>query len=559
MSVGSIVSPSPLAEDHPCTLLLDDGRQQRRVIIQKSPFSIGRRPGSDLVIAHPQVSRDHAVITSENGELWLTDGKSKHGTFVNKRRIERHRLEPNDCLEFGTQDTLQVIFNPTVDATPTRELLSQISGLATASDLEKLTLLLEAARKLNNTRILDDVLFTLLDLTLRLTGAERAYVFLRAKDGELKLAAGRDSRGQVLADDSTISRSILLQAANSGGEFLLGDTRNSEVEASNSIIAFDLRTVICIPMSKVRVKDREMDSTMLGAASPLALPPQLGVLYLDSRIASGNITAISHDVLRAIASEAAALVENAFLVQSEEAARLYEQELALAASIQQKLMPVSLPQLPYARVRGRSMACREVGGDFFDVLETPAGLALVVADIAGKGISAALLASTMQGMLYSQLTAGMPLAEIAAAVNRYLCHRRLEAKYATMVLALLSPNGALEWVNCGHTQPLWASEESVRPLVEANLPVGLFAESQYESFHCQLHKDDCLLLYTDGITEAANAREEFFGEERLGEALLRGESTLDEIFSQVKQFASGIAVNDDCTVLELRYQGPLEP
>ena len=278
------------------------------------------------------------------------------------------------------------------------------------------------------------------------------------------------------------------------------------------------------------------------------------MLYLDSHLAARNLTGTSQDVLRAIAREAAALVENASLVQAEEAARIYQRELAIAASIQRNLMPIDLPQPRYAQIEARSAACREIGGDFFDVIETAGGMLLVLGDIAGKGIPAALLASSLQGMLYASLTAPLPLAQAASAVNRYLCQHYLEAKYATLLLALLAPDGLLEWVNCGHLRPLRVSHGTLEPLESGNLPVGLFPDAVYESAYCQLTGGDRLVLYTDGITEAENSREEEFGDERLKAAILAGLS-LDEIFAQVREFGGGAVLNDDSTILDVALPG----
>src|SRR5438046_8831576 len=114
-------------------------------------------------------------------------------------------------------------------------------------------------------------------------------------------------------------------------------------------------------------------------------------------------------MLRAIATEGASLIENARLVQAEEASRRYQQELSIAASIQQRLMAVTIPEVPFARLRGRNLSCKEIGGDFFDAVNTDEGLAVVLADVSGKGVSAALAASPLEGLIYSQLAVGTPL------------------------------------------------------------------------------------------------------------------------------------------------------
>jgi serine phosphatase RsbU (regulator of sigma subunit) len=280
----------------------------------------------------------------------------------------------------------------------------------------------------------------------------------------------------------------------------------------------------------------------------------IGALYLDSRFASRDISSVSNDILRAIATEAAQLVENARLVQAEDAARRYQQELAIASSIQQRLMEVHIPEVPFARMRGRNLSCKEIGGDFFDAVSTEDDFAVFLADVCGKGVSAALLASTLQGMVYSHLVARMPLAEIVAAVNRFFTQKHLGEKYATMVIARINRDGELEYVNCGHVPPLVVSSHNVIRPEPGNLPVGLLADASYESSRLQLRRGDRLLLVTDGVTEAENARGDFYDNERL-EAVAAGSTSLEEIFTSLANFCGGTPLNDDCTVVELVYTG----
>src|SRR5437870_8250199 len=332
---GSVAFPS---------LVYVQGNDQRSITLDHTPFTVGRKVDKDLVIPDPRVSRDHAIILSENGEFFVVDQGSKHGTFLNGEKVQRQKLQRNDRLEFGVRESAYVIFHPMHATSNTaREFLSQISGIQISTettDLEKLTLFLEAARKLNTVGVLDEILVTLIDATLNLTRAERGYVFLKAEDGNLRLAAGRNSKGEPLLDDKTISHSILEDALKSNSEFVITDTSKSlDLAGRQSIVAYDLRTVICIPLRKPQVQtSRDMQV-------PIAPPSgeAMGVLYVDSRFASRDISSVSNEILRVIAIEAASLIENARLVQAEEAARRYQQELSIAASIQQRLMAVTIP------------------------------------------------------------------------------------------------------------------------------------------------------------------------------------------------------------------------
>jgi sigma-B regulation protein RsbU (phosphoserine phosphatase) len=536
------------------TLVFVQGNEQRTIVLEHSPYTVGRKVDKDLVIADPRVSRDHAMIVSENGQFAVIDQGSKHGTYVNGERIDRKVLEKNDRMEFGVREVVYIVFNPQHGTSNTaRDFLSQISGIHISdetTDLEKLTLFLEAARKLNTTGVLDEILVTLLDTTLKLTRAERGYVFMKNDVGNLRLAAGRNSKGEALLDDKTISHSILDDALKSNSEFVLTDTSQSlDLAGRQSIVAYDLRTVICIPLRKPQVQ------TSRGVDAPVTQGPAeaMGALYVDSRFASRDISSVSNDILRVIATEAASLIENARLVQAEEASRRYQQELAIAASIQQGLMAVTIPEVPFARMGGRNLSCKEIGGDFFDAVNTEDGLAVVLADVSGKGVSAALLASTLQGMIYSQLIARMPLPEIMAAVNNFFTHKHIGEKYATVIIARLRRDGELEYVNCGHVPPLLVcNNEVIRPS-HGNLPVGLLSDAKYESDRANLHPGDRVVLVTDGVTEAENAYGDFFDNERLEIAAKKG--SMEDIFSAVAVFCGGTPLNDDCTVVELTYTG----
>jgi serine phosphatase RsbU (regulator of sigma subunit) len=296
--------------------------------------------------------------------------------------------------------------------------------------------------------------------------------------------------------------------------------------------------VYCIPLRK------------RAAAADLHEKDILGVLYLDSRLQPGKLSQVDNDLLETISTEAAALVENAFLAQAEEASRRYREELNIAAAIQQGLMEFAIPNLPYARVHARSVACKEVGGDFYDVIATPDGLYIVIADISGKGVSAAILASTLQGLLYGLLLAGQPLAEIADVANHYICAKNLQ-KYATMILVKLDPDGTFEYVNCGHVQPLLANGRGVERLGNANMVVGLIEEATFASERLHLKAGDRIILATDGVTEAEARDGEFYGDERL-EAAVKG-CTIEAVLGKVEAFMNGALPNDDYTMLEVLY------
>ncbi len=545
-------------------LLVVEGDAQRTLIVTCSPFTVGRKADRHLVIGDSRVSREHAEIISEEGKFFVVDAGSRHGSFVNGQRVQRHQLRSGDRLEFGVRENIHAVFQLGQSGiSPAREFLDQLPGMHVSTDvndMEKMTLFLEGARKLNSAGVLDEILVTLLDTTLKLVQADRAYVFLYELDRTLRLAAGRDAGGGTLLDDATISHSVLADALRSNSAFLLTDNSQAvEFAERQSIVAYDLRTIICIPLRKRQVQTARGQNTPPGTDT--AKGDVLGALYLDSR-SSRRVSAVSHDILHAIATEATSVVESARLVQAEESARRYQQELAIAASIQQGLMAVTIPDVPFARITARNLSCNETGGDFYDAVRTEDKLAVVIADVCGKGVSAALLASTLQGMIYTHLAAGMPLADTVSVVNRFLTQKRVGEKYATLFIARIDCDGELEYVNCGHVLPLIISKSSamtgtepriVRPHVH-NLPVGLLPDAVYECGRCRLAPGDRLLLVTDGVTEAENAIGEFFDNHRL-DTVATMSSSMEDIFAAIADFCGATPLGDDCTVVDLLYTG----
>jgi serine phosphatase RsbU (regulator of sigma subunit) len=316
------------------------------------------------------------------------------------------------------------------------------------------------------------------------------------------------------------------------------------MSARESIVAHNLRTVICIPLRR----------TQIGGERTEASSEIRGVLYLDSKLLSGKLSQVSNDILRAIAQDAASLVENAFLVQSEEAKRRYEQEMNIAASIQQRLMRVTIPDVPYARVQARNIPSKEVGGDFFDVISTDKSLTIVVTDVSGKGISAAILASILQGLLYAQLAQDLPLSTVVGVVNRFLCEKVAGEKYATLVIARLHPDGLVEYVNCGHVTPLLISQNGCAEVEGGNLPVGLLKDVSYESGTVQMSPGARLVIVTDGVTEAEDPVGDMYGTERLAQ-LLPDCGRVEDVIGSISKFCAGTPLNDDCTIVQLSYTG----
>jgi serine phosphatase RsbU (regulator of sigma subunit) len=526
--------------------MLVDGPHEIQTAIGHSPFSVGRMPGSDLLLEHAYVSRKHAEIVFDNGHFFIVDQGSRHGTFVNGKKVDRQKLEVNDAVHFGSIEGPLLRFGVRggMSGSTMRSLMDHLHPANEPNTaIEKLSWFLEAARKLNDVGAVDQILAALVETTLELTKVERGYVLLIDPDtGGLKLSVGRGSDGSILTDDSTISHSAIQQAIRGTGQFIVTDTLSADSGArSESVIAHQIRTVICIPLRSRRTNPETQRGDVLG------------ILYLDSRLNPSKFTQVDNDLLKTIATEAAALMENAKLAIEEEHARRYREELNIAASIQQDLMAVQPPKTSYASIAARFAPCKEIGGDFYDAVEGDDCVYIVIADVSGKGVSAALLAQTLQGMVYAQLLADQRLDKIAKALNRYICAKDI-SKYATMCVVRLDSTGTLEYVNCGHIHPLLKTTDGVVELTESNLPVGLIPQAEYHAHRVMLKPGTRVLLVTDGVTEAEDEAGEMFGNARLESALSQSRG-LEDVFQSLSRFCGNASSADDCTLVEIDYRG----
>ena len=237
-----------------------------------------------------------------------------------------------------------------------------------------------------------------------------------------------------------------------------------------------------------------------------------------------------------------------------------EDELGLARRIQARLLPPGPPAVEGLELAGTSESAREVGGDYYDYLPLGDGrVALVIADVSGKGVGAALLMSGFRASLLSQDLAGAGLTEVVGHLNRFL-HRSVEpGKFVTAFLGVLDGrDGRLVYCNAGHNAPLLVGADGgVTPLEAGGLILGILEHSPYETGEAVLEPGGRLVLYTDGVTEAANEADEQWGEERLIE-LLRSVPrdpcavVVSRVVEEVRRFEAARGASDDVTLIVAR-------
>ncbi len=544
----------------PRFVVIEPGGSRREVDIAPTPFRIGRQAGNELALRDSRISRQQAQIISDNGKYVLEDMGSRHGTFVNGQRVIRHELHSNDKVEFGVPDSFALVYMSGEESLG--DLLQRVesSAPATASvghGLHHLGVLLEVARALHSSMSLEDVLASVLDAALQVTKTQRGVLLLK-QDGELVPSVARDHENRTLtAQDLEISQSVLRQVITSRRELIVSDTGVDErIREQASVVRLELHTIVAIPLEKLPVMG-SLDTTISGKPAEL-----LGVLYLDSHAPSTAFSDLDREVLRSLAQEAATVVENARLFALARNRERLEHEMKIAQEIQRRLLPKAFPESPLFSITGTTIACEMVGGDYFDVLELEGGRhGLVVADIAGKGIPAALMASMLQGTFSATAGVEFDMKVLAGRVNKYMVEHSLDDRYATLFYGLLQPDGELEYLNAGHVPGfVLTTGRVVRSLASENFPLGMFDFAEYHSKTDRLQPGDFLVLYSDGFSEAQNERGDLFGDANLRGLLERfnGQTAedMDEwIQAGVREYTGGAPQSDDMTLVILHYRG----
>jgi sigma-B regulation protein RsbU (phosphoserine phosphatase) len=239
-----------------------------------------------------------------------------------------------------------------------------------------------------------------------------------------------------------------------------------------------------------------------------------------------------------------------------------EEELQLARTIQRSLLPRTLPSEGWMRAAGSSVASHEVGGDYYDVTPVdPRCWCVVVADVSGKGVSSALLASLLQGALITATGVPDALARRVARLNQFLLDRTGGEKYATVFYSLLHDDGRLSYVNAAQCPPMVIRGSGQRIELEATgTPVGLMEGAEFTVDSLQLEPGDRVVVYSDGVTEAQNQSGEFFGRKRLRDIVSAHfqepcGALHDAIQEGVAAFTEGAPQSDDITVVVLEFRG----
>jgi serine phosphatase RsbU (regulator of sigma subunit) len=545
------------------TVTTPDGMSSQHEL-QAQSLTLGRLSSNDLPLDDASVSRIHAKIVRRTDGYYVLDAGSKHGTLVNARRIsEPTLLQPGDQILVGR--TL-VSFNgaPTVPielidtpldpgsgtkilsaaslrsgsmpGTGSKEARGAPSGSVQSAALK---IIYKADEELVFHRPLLEILERIMDLADEAVKYERGVLML-LQGGELVKQVVRVPSDEV-GEGMKISRTIANHVVSKQESILTSDAKKDpRFDIGHSVVLQRLRSVMCVPLWN----NREV----------------IGLLYVDNRHQAEMFTESDLSILTHLANVAAVKIENAQLFEHALAAETMKQELDTAAEIQNLLLPREGPSIPGFQLEGSSRPCHAVGGDYYDFIPLPDGrYAFALGDVAGKGMPAALIMSSLQASLQALIERDLSPEETIARLNHLLCRKIPANRFVTLFYGVIDPEKrTLTYTNAGHNSPaVLRSDGGVEHLSPSGPPLGFFDSSTYAAKRIVLQPNDLLVCYSDGITEAMDPGGVDFGEEKLI-SILRADpgATPDDfvgrIFEAIDTHHAGTNPADDLTLVVLK-------
>lgn len=539
-------------------IVINPSGVRTRVPLAPLPFQIGRHSDNQLVLRDNRISRAHARVVEHDGRFVIEDLESRHGVWVNGVKVARHVLHNSDRVEFGVNESYKLIF--TLDGDELQKIIDQVQSASDPhrsghANLGKLRALVEVARALQSSLSIDEVLTAVVDAALAVTGSERGFLMLRNGD-ELNISVARDKQGRTLSESELrVPRNLIHHALTHRREMLSMSFEDEQLTASvtGTIADLALRSAICIPL--VRMNVARSEDTHYGGNDNT-----VGLIYMDSRAVGADLSSGNRELLQTLALETSTILENARLLEDERTKKKLEDELAIARTIQQGLLPPALPTEGWFRATGSSIPSAQVGGDYYDVRRLSGDAwAVVAADVSGKGVSSALLASLLQGAFL--MAGGGPgdVQRMFEHVNQFLIERARGEKYATVFYGEFLGNGTLRWANAGHCAPFLVRRDGrIKSLQSTGMPVGMLEGTPFQILEFAMEPGDKVVIYSDGLTDATDPQGQSFDSGRLRQ-LMKDFARLDHaelhrmILGALESHTQGAPPADDVTVLVVEF------
>ncbi len=526
---------------------------------------MGRNPDCGIVIPITSVSREHAEIIRLNGKYFIEDRKSRNGTFVNNQAITvRTQLKNNDKIRICDFLATFVESQRSVpeeeeedDDAPISENSSTVEAMLTHSShmllelqpADKLRHLLDISSNLSKTLELTPLLPKIIDILFQMfRQADRGFLILaeEGESGRLKLMPRVvKTRRSIDEGNAQFSKSIVRRTLQDAQALLMDDAqRDDRVQLSQSVVDFRIRSVMCVPLCGANGKP-------------------FGVIQLDTQDRSKKFSEEDLKLLCCVANQAAIAMENARLYEDGLKRERLKRDLELARHIQLSFLPKSVPEVAGYQFGAHYKPAQAVGGDYYGFIPLTDGrLALAVGDVAGKGVPAALMMAKLSSETRFCLYTEPDLAAAVSKLNDLLCEFAGEAdRFVTFAMLVLDPaRHVVSMVSAGHPSPLLyrpgSPLEDVISKDVSGVPLGIMEGYPYEASSRVLQPGDCLLIFTDGVTDMLDSGGKEFKLEGIERAVqgaghVPPQTVVDRVARAVQTHATATDPFDDVTLVAL--------
>jgi phosphoserine phosphatase RsbU/P len=552
-----------------------NGAHEGEIIpLEGETIVLGRNPGCSVVLPDAAVSRQHATISESHGSFFVEDLRSRNGTQVNEFEVtERHPLTDGDAVrvceyEFSFHDsssssktdpfkedttflrgragpgsTTETAELPNPVEDPDRSsIISRIdarsgSGVRLSVKPEtKLRAILEIGKALNRVLHIEDVLPSILDaLFLIYEQADQGFILLQeAGLDQPTLRAYKNRRKDE--DSMSISNTIVSRAMRTGEALLSADaSEDSRFDSSESIAGLRIRSMMCAPLVKPN-GDR------------------VGVIQITTFDIRSKFTEDDLDLLVNVATQCTLAIDNAELHRESLQQQNMQRELEFAMQVQLGFLPNKRPSHSAYEFADYYEAAQHVGGDYFDYVKLPDGrLAVCIADVAGKGVPAALLSARLYSAARYHLLTNPDPAEAMNGLNSEISTTGLGHRFITCAIVVIDTiNHEAHLVSAGHLLPLRRKLTGEVDEIDGDdlgLPLGIIPDQEFVAVTVPIEPGDTWILYTDGVNEARRSQNEWYETKRLREFVENGPLELGDlvrgIIDDVTEFVDGHAQSDD--------------
>jgi phosphoserine phosphatase RsbU/P len=532
--------------------------QTSTIALDRDRITLGRSSANEL--SYPDdigLSRQHLALVRRDGQWSVEDLGSKNGTLLNGVRVEKAMaFVPGDRISAGhltiefagpshaNQNTVMFVDNKEQFSNSATTVVASLDGVlgSQPDDLNKTTViqgspqmraLIHAGRELAGHRPLAELFPLIMDLSMEAVMAGRGLLMTLDGD-ELNVRA---VRGESFKISSTVRDRVLKKK----DSLLIRDAQlDQALREHMSIVEQKVRSMIAVPL---QTNDRV-----------------IGLIYVDSPNAIREFTREDLNLLTVMANIAAIRIEHARLNEIEEAERAMAKDMHQAALIQQRLLGTP-PTVEGLDIAARTVPSRAVGGDYYDFIKYPDGrVAMMVGDVAGKGMPAALLMSSLQARTHVVFEEPDDLAQKMTRLNKSTCGSCPDNRFITFFTCIADPKtGIVVYTNAGHNPPLVVRAKGGFETLSGagGVILGILPMAQYQEATVTLDPGDILVLFSDGVTEEVDPNDEQFGEERLANlvALMRerpAAEIVDQVHRAVHAFTKGAPAADDITVVIAR-------